>query len=42
MLAFAARHGVGARAQVRPLAEADAAFGEVRRGRARYRIVLVA
>jgi uncharacterized zinc-type alcohol dehydrogenase-like protein len=42
MLAFAARHGVGARAQVRPLAEADAAFDEVRRGRARYRMVLVA
>jgi uncharacterized zinc-type alcohol dehydrogenase-like protein len=40
MLGFAARHGVVARTQVRPLAEADAAFDEVRRGRARYRMVL--
>jgi uncharacterized zinc-type alcohol dehydrogenase-like protein len=41
-LAFAARHGVAAKAQVRPLAEADAALDEVRNGRARYRIVLAA
>jgi alcohol/geraniol dehydrogenase (NADP+) len=42
MLAFAARHGVGARVQVRPLSEADAALGDVRKGRARYRVVLAA
>jgi uncharacterized zinc-type alcohol dehydrogenase-like protein len=42
MLAFAARHGVAAKVQVRPLAQADAALGEVRQGRARYRIVLAA
>jgi uncharacterized zinc-type alcohol dehydrogenase-like protein len=42
MLAFAARHGVAARTQLRPLAEADAALGETRKGRARYRIVLAA
>jgi uncharacterized zinc-type alcohol dehydrogenase-like protein len=42
MLAFAARHGVAAKTQVRPLAEADAALGDVRKGRARYRIVLAA
>jgi uncharacterized zinc-type alcohol dehydrogenase-like protein len=40
MLAFAARHGVAAKVQVRPLAEADSALGDVRKGRARYRIVL--
>jgi uncharacterized zinc-type alcohol dehydrogenase-like protein len=40
MLAFAARHGVAAKVQVRPLAEANAALGEVRKGRARYRVVL--
>jgi uncharacterized zinc-type alcohol dehydrogenase-like protein len=40
MLSFAARHGVAAKTQLRPLAEADAALGEVRQGRARYRIVL--
>jgi uncharacterized zinc-type alcohol dehydrogenase-like protein len=40
MLAFAARHGVAAKTQVRPLAEADTALGDVRKGRARYRIVL--
>ncbi len=39
MLAFAARHGVAAKTQSRPLAEADAALGDVRKGRARYRIV---
>jgi alcohol/geraniol dehydrogenase (NADP+) len=42
MLGFAARHGVAAKVEVRPLAEADAALAEVRRGRARYRIVLAA
>jgi uncharacterized zinc-type alcohol dehydrogenase-like protein len=42
MLAFAARHGVAARARVLPLAEADAALDEVRKGRARYRVVLAA
>jgi uncharacterized zinc-type alcohol dehydrogenase-like protein len=42
MLAFAARHGVAAKTQVRPLAEADAALGDVRKGRARYRVVLAA
>jgi uncharacterized zinc-type alcohol dehydrogenase-like protein len=42
MLAFAARHGIAAKTQVRPLAEADAALGETRKGRARYRIVLAA
>jgi alcohol/geraniol dehydrogenase (NADP+) len=42
MLDFAARHGVAARTQVRPLAEADAALDETRRGRARYRVVLAA
>ncbi len=42
MLAFAARHGVAAKVQVRPLAQADVALGEVRQGRARYRIVLAA
>jgi len=42
MLAFAARHGVAAKTQVRPLAEASAALGEVREGRARYRVVLAA
>jgi uncharacterized zinc-type alcohol dehydrogenase-like protein len=40
MLEFAARHGIAARTQVRPLAEADAALAEVREGRARYRVVL--
>ena len=42
MLSFAARHGVAAKTQLRPLAEADAALGDVRQGRARYRIVLAA
>jgi uncharacterized zinc-type alcohol dehydrogenase-like protein len=41
MLEFAARHGVGAEAQSRPMAEADAALDDVRQGRARYRAVLV-
>jgi uncharacterized zinc-type alcohol dehydrogenase-like protein len=42
MLGFAARHGVAAKTQPRPLAEANAALDEVRRGRARYRVVLAA
>jgi uncharacterized zinc-type alcohol dehydrogenase-like protein len=42
MLEFAARHGVGAEVQVRPMAEADAALNDVRQGRARYRAVLAA
>jgi uncharacterized zinc-type alcohol dehydrogenase-like protein len=42
MLDFAARHGVVPRVQLRKLAEADAAFGEVRKGQARYRVVLAA
>jgi uncharacterized zinc-type alcohol dehydrogenase-like protein len=40
MLGFAARHAVGAKTHVRPLAKADAALDEVRKGRARYRVVL--
>jgi len=42
MLEFAARHGVAPKVQLRPLAEADAALGEVRQGNARYRVVLAA
>ena len=42
MLEFAARHGLGAEVQVRPMAEADAALDDVRQGRARYRAVLAA
>jgi uncharacterized zinc-type alcohol dehydrogenase-like protein len=42
MLDFAARHGVVPKVQLRPLAEADAALGDVRKGLARYRIVLAA
>jgi uncharacterized zinc-type alcohol dehydrogenase-like protein len=42
MLDFAARHEIVAKTHVRPLAKADAAFDEVRKGRARYRIVLAA
>ena len=42
MLDFAARHGVAAKTQVRPLAEADAGLGQVRQGKARYRVVLAA
>jgi uncharacterized zinc-type alcohol dehydrogenase-like protein len=41
-LEFAARHGVVPKVQLRPLAEANAALGEVRKGKARYRGVLVA
>jgi D-arabinose 1-dehydrogenase-like Zn-dependent alcohol dehydrogenase len=40
MLEFAARHGIAPRVQLRPLAEANAALAEVRKGQARYRVVL--
>ena len=42
MLEFAARHGIAPKVQLRPLAEANAALGDVRQGQARYRVVLVA
>jgi uncharacterized zinc-type alcohol dehydrogenase-like protein len=42
MLEFAARHGIVPKVELRPLAEANAALAEVRKGRARYRIVLAA
>jgi uncharacterized zinc-type alcohol dehydrogenase-like protein len=42
MLDFAARHGVAARTERRPLAEADAGLAQVRAGKARYRVVLTA
>lgn len=41
-LAFAARHRVAPKVELRPLAEADAALDQVRKGRARYRVVLAA
>jgi len=41
-LEFAARHAIVPKVQPRPLAEANAALGEVRQGHARYRAVLVA
>jgi uncharacterized zinc-type alcohol dehydrogenase-like protein len=41
-LDFAARHGVAPKVQLRPLVEADAGLGEVRKGLARYRVVLAA
>ena len=40
MLDFAALHGVGAKTEPRPLADADASLDRVRQGRARYRVVL--
>jgi uncharacterized zinc-type alcohol dehydrogenase-like protein len=40
MLEFAARHGIVPKVQLRPLAEANAALADVRKGLARYRIVL--
>jgi uncharacterized zinc-type alcohol dehydrogenase-like protein len=40
MLDFAARHGVAAKTELRPMSEADAGLGHVRAGRARYRVVL--
>lgn len=42
MLAFAARHGTRPQVETFPLAEANAALEHVRRGRARFRAVLVA
>ena len=42
MLDFAARHAVAPKVQLKPLQDADAALAEVRKGRARYRIVLAA
>jgi uncharacterized zinc-type alcohol dehydrogenase-like protein len=42
MLDFAARHGVAPQVELRPLAEAAAALDRVRKGQARYRVVLVA
>ncbi len=42
MLDFAARHGVAARVERRPMAEADAGLAHVRAGKARYRVVLAA
>src|SRR5262249_3880798 len=42
MLDFAARHGVAPQVELRPLAEADAALDRVRKGLARYRVVLAA
>lgn len=40
MLEFAARHGVQAQTQVRPMGQAHAGLAETREGRARYRVVL--
>jgi uncharacterized zinc-type alcohol dehydrogenase-like protein len=42
MLEMAARHGVGAQVEPRPLADADRALARVREGGARYRVVLAA
>jgi uncharacterized zinc-type alcohol dehydrogenase-like protein len=42
MLEFAARHGVAPQLELRPLCEAAAGLDHVRRGRARYRVVLEA
>jgi uncharacterized zinc-type alcohol dehydrogenase-like protein len=42
MLEFAARHGIAPKLQLRPLAEADAGLDAVRKGQARYRVVLTA
>ena len=41
-LAFAARHGIKPMVQLRLLAEADAGLDAVRKGQARYRVVLAA
>jgi uncharacterized zinc-type alcohol dehydrogenase-like protein len=40
MLVFAAEHGILARTEVLPMASVNEAMGRVRRGQARYRIVL--
>jgi len=42
MLEFAVRHGIAPKLQLRPLAEADAGLDTVRKGQARYRVVLAA
>lgn len=42
MLEFAARHGVAAKTELRPMSEAEAGLGHVRAGKARYRVVLAA
>ncbi len=42
MLAFAARHGIKPAVETFPMAEADRALDHVRRGKARFRAVLVA
>jgi uncharacterized zinc-type alcohol dehydrogenase-like protein len=42
MLGFAARHNIGAMAEVMPMAQVNAALGKVRAGKARYRMVLKA
>jgi uncharacterized zinc-type alcohol dehydrogenase-like protein len=42
MLEFAARHGVAAKTELRPMSEANAGLDHVRAGRARYRVVLAA
>jgi uncharacterized zinc-type alcohol dehydrogenase-like protein len=41
MLAVAAAHGIAARTEARPMADADAALGRTRLSQARYRMVLV-
>ena len=41
-LELAARHGIAPKVQLRPLAEANAALEAVRKGQARYRLVLTA
>jgi uncharacterized zinc-type alcohol dehydrogenase-like protein len=40
MLAFAAEHGIGARVEIAPMAEVNAALQRVRENRVRYRMVL--
>ena len=42
MLAFAARHGIGATTELMPLPQVNAAIEKVRAGKARYRMVLKA
>ena len=41
MLDFAARHGIQAKVEVLPLAQANAAIARVASNQARYRMVLV-
>jgi len=40
MLAFAARHGIGATTELMPLSQVNAAIDKARAGKARYRVVL--